>query len=382
MTSQTRVHAAALSIATAAALGASAFAPLAVADPIGRTTVAQGAGYNIRTYNLDQGNYRGAIDPQTGALWMTTVWPMNSPSKSTILKIDPNTMAVKRRIKVTQKADTKGHGSIAAQYEIGVPKSGNVVWTTAAAANGGEANVWDKATGRRIVNLKGLSHAHSISFAESIRVAAITVTSGIQFYDMDTYQSLGSWTFPGGGKKLGAGAVITDEGNGGATITTTSYYRDLTQLRITRSGGSVQTQVKWNTRQPAKEGHGTVAVDQRTNHVYVNDLWKGFSVYSLSTGKHIKDVATGAGTNTMLVFKGLLYVANYYQGFISVIDQRSLTEVNRFSTGLMPNQLVPWRKNTFLVIDKASSITELPSGALHAPLPPLGGDHISKVTKR
>ncbi|MFT3661180.1 MAG: hypothetical protein QM809_07195 [Gordonia sp. (in: high G+C Gram-positive bacteria)] len=384
-----RTRAVALTFAATAALGAAVTTPAAHADPAGRQDVArpapavpQQAGYHIRGYTVGKGNYRGAIDAQTGALWLTNVSPMNNPSESAILKLDPNTMDVKKRITVTQKADTQGHGTIAAQYEIGVPKTGNTLWTTAAAANGGEANVWDKNTGKRLKNLKGLSHSHAIVFAESIRVAAITVTDGIRFFDMDTYEPLGSAKFPSTGKQLGAGAVVTEDGDGGATITTTSYYRDLTQFRITRDGsGKVQSKIKWNTRQKIKEGHGSVEVDEKHRHVYVNNLWDGLSVYDLYTGKHIKDLATGTGTNAMTVFQGKLYAANYYLGFIAVIDQKSLSETRRLTTGLLPNQLVPWKKDTFLVIDKASSILELPSGAAGSPLPPVGGDHVWKITK-
>ena len=80
-----------------------------------------------------------------------------------------------------------------------MPKTGNVVWTTAAAANGGETNVWDKTTGKRVVRLTNLPHAHWVEFAEGIRVAIISITNGLAFYDMDTYARLGEWTFPSSG---------------------------------------------------------------------------------------------------------------------------------------------------------------------------------------
>ena len=72
----------------------------------------------------------------------------------------------------------------------------------------------------------------------------------------------------------------------------------------------------------------------------------------------------------MLVFQGKLYAANYFLGFISVINQKTLGVTQLMTTGLLPNQLLGWKKNTFLVIDKASSITELPSGMAKMPLPP------------
>ncbi|MFZ2241226.1 MAG: hypothetical protein WAV90_17065, partial [Gordonia amarae] len=318
----------------------------------------------------------------TGDLWLTTVSPMNGPTKSIIYRLNPDTMSVKSRINVTQRAETEGHGGIAAQYEIGIPKTGNTVWTTAAAANGGEANVWDKNTGRRLANLGNLSHSHSIVFAEDLRIAIISVTQGLVFFDMDSYKRLGEVKFSGGGKKLGAGVAVTDQGPNGATVTVTSYYTDLTQFRVTRSGDTVQTKVRWNTRQAITEGHGSVAADTTTNRLYVNNLYNGLSVFDLRTGKHIGDVTTGPGTNSMLIFHGKLYAANYFLGFISVIDQKTLGVTKLITTGLLPNQLLAWKKNTFMVIDKASSITELPSGMVKMPLPPLGGDHIYKVTKR
>ena len=184
-----------------------------------------------------------------------------------------------------------------------------------------------------------------------------------------------------GGKQLGAGTIVTDQGPDGATVTTTSYYTDLTQFRLTRSGDKVRAKVKWNTRQTIREGHGSVAADTTTNRLYVNNLYNGLSVYNLRTGKHVGDVTTGPGTNSMLVFQGKLYAANYFLGFISVINQKTLGVTQLMTTGLLPNQLLGWKKNTFLVIDKASSITELPSGMAKMPLPPLGGDHIYKITK-
>ncbi len=375
------VRGAALAVTAVFTLGL-ATAPAADAAPASPApAVPQPAGYSIHGYNFNSGNYRGAIDAQTGDLWLTSVSPMNGPTKSTIYRLNPNTMSVKQRINVTQKADTDGHGTIAAQYEIGVPKTGHTVWTTAAAANGGEANVWDKSTGRRLANLRNLPHSHSIVFAEDLRVAIISVTPGLVFFDMDTYKRLGEVRYPSGGKQLGAGTIVTDQGPDGATVTTTSYYTDLTQFRLTRSGDKVRAKVKWNTRQTIREGHGSVAADTTTNRLYVNNLYNGLSVYNLRTGKHVGDVTTGPGTNSMLVFQGKLYAANYFLGFISVINQKTLGVTQLMTTGLLPNQLLGWKKNTFLVIDKASSITELPSGMAKMPLPPLGGDHIYKITK-
>ncbi|MFM9379378.1 YncE family protein [Gordonia sp. VNK21] len=376
-----KVRAAALTVTAAFSLGLVA-APASHAAPASPApAVPQPAGYSIHGYNIGEGNYRGAIDAQTGDLWLTNVSPMSGATRSVIYRVNPNTMDIKQRINVTQKADTGGHGSVAAQYEIGVPKTGNTVWTTAAAANGGEANVWDKTTGRRLANIGNLPHSHSVEFIEDLRIAVISVTPGLVFFDMDTFKRLGEVKYPSGGKQLGAGVVVTDESPAGATVTSTSYYTDLTQFRVTRSGDSVQAKVKWNTRQAIDEGHGSVAADARTNRLYVNNLYQGLSVYNLRTGKHIGDVNTGPGTNSMLVFQGKLYAANYFLGFISVIDQKTLGVTQLMTTGLLPNQLLGWKKNTFLVIDKASSISELPSGLLGYPLPPVGGDHIYKVTK-
>ena len=78
------------------------------------------------------------------------------------------------------------------------------------------------------------------------------------------------------------------------------------QLRITRSGGNGDQAQLDHGRQPP-EGHGSVAADTRTNRLYVNNLMTpvaGLSVYDLTTGKHITDVNTGIGTNSMLIFGG------------------------------------------------------------------------------
>ena len=98
----------------------------------------------------------------------------------------------------------------------------------------------------------------------------------------------------------------------------------------------------------------------------------GLSVYDLTTGKHITDVNTGIGTNSMLIFGGKLYVANYFLGFISVIDQKTFAIQQLMTTGLLPNHLVAWKKNTFLVIDKNSAVSELPTSMMGMKLPPAG----------
>ncbi|GED98632.1 YncE family protein [Gordonia crocea] len=388
----TKARASALAVTALFSLGVIT-APTANAAPSPARpgpAVPQPAGYSIKGYSVGVGNerggnYRGAIDAQTGDLWMTQVEPMSGATRSNILRIDPNTMTVKKRFNVIEPANTGGHGKYGVQYEINVPKTGNVVWTTAAAANGGEANVWDKTTGKRVARLTNLPHAHWVQFAEGLRVAIVSVTNGLAFFDMDTYARIGEWAFPGAGKKLGAGLAVTNADANGATISVTSYYRDLSQLRITRSGGKVQTKLKWNTRQAQAEGHGNVVADTRTNRLYVNNLMTpaaGLSVYNLTTGKHIADVNTGIGSNSLLIFQGKLYVANYFLGFISVVDQKTFAVQQVMTTGLLPNHLLAWKKNTFLVIDKASAISELPTGMLKIKTPPLSsGDYVFKVTK-
>ncbi|MFT4201924.1 YncE family protein [Gordonia sp. (in: high G+C Gram-positive bacteria)] len=394
MTSRLNRTAPLAGVALAAALSlGSIVAPHAAAAPSPARpgpAVPQPAGYTIKGYSVGVGNerggnYRGSIDPQTGDLWMTQAEPMSGATRSDLLKIDPNTMTVKKRFSVIEPANTGGHGKYGVQYEIKVPKTGNVVWTTAAAANGGEANVWDKTTGKRVARLTNLSHAHWVDFAEGLRVAIVSTTSGLSFFDMDTYARLGDWKFPGSGKKLGAGFAITNSDANGATVSVTSYYRDLSQLRITRSGGKVATKLNWNTRQSNAQGHGNVAADTRTNRLYVNNLMTpaaGLSVYNLTTGKHIADVNTGIGTNSLLIFQGKLYAANYFLGFISVVDQKTFAVQQVMTTGLLPNHLLAWKKNTFLVIDKNSSAAELPGGMLKIKSPPLAsGDYVFKVTK-
>ncbi|QKT08381.1 hypothetical protein HUN08_15150 [Gordonia sp. X0973] len=387
-----RASAAALALAATLSLGSIA-APVADAAPAPARpgpAVPQPAGYTINGYSVGVGNerggnYRGAIDQQTGDLWMTQVEPMSGPTRSSLLRINPNTMAVKQRFNVLEPANTGGHGKYGVQYEINVPKTGNVVWTTAAAANRGEANVWDKTTGKRVARLTNLPHAHWVEFAEGLRVAIISTTTGLAFFDMDTYQRIGDWAFPGSGKKLGAGLAVTNADANDATISVTSYYRDLAQLRITRSGGRVETKLNWNTRQAIAQGHGSVVADTKTNRLYVNNLMApvgGLSVYNLATGQHITDVNTGIGTNSMLIFKGKVYVANYFLSFLSVVDQKTFAVQQVMTTGLLPNQLLAWKKDTFLVINKSSAISELPTSMVGVKLPPLAsGDYVYKVRR-
>lgn len=322
-------------------------------------TVPQQPGYRITGYNVGKGNYRGAIDAQTGKLWLTNVSPFDGPSESSILRVDPHTMRLEKRIRITKQADTNGHGTIAAQYEIGVPKTGNTVWTTAAAVN--EVNVWDKNTGRLLKTFSGVNHAHEVVFAEGIGVAIVSMArpGGIALFDMRTLQPLGRTVMPGDGQQMGAGIALTDDSAAGATVTVPSYYSSLTQFRVTRPGGQVRSRVTWSTRQPGPDGHGSVAADTWHNRVYVNHLYLGLvQVYDLRTGAHVRDVVTGPGTNSLLIFRGQVYAANYFGGYISVIDQNTLGVRRLLTTGLLPNQLLGWKPDTFLVIDKSSVILD------------------------
>lgn len=319
----------------------------------------QQPGYRITGYNVGKGNYRGAIDAQTGKLWLTNVSPFDGPSESSILRVDPHTMRLEKRIRITKQADTNGHGTIAAQYEIGVPKTGNTVWTTAAAVN--EVNVWDKNTGRLLKTFSGVNHAHGVVFAEGIGVAIVSMArpGGIALFDMRTLQPLGRTVMPGDGQQMGAGIALTDDSAAGATVTVPSYYSSLTQFRVTRPGGQVRSRVTWSTRQPGPDGHGSVAADTWHNRVYVNHLYLGLvQVYDLRTGAHVRDVVTGPGTNSLLIFRGQVYAANYFGGYISVIDQNTLGVRRLLTTGLLPNQLLGWKPDTFLVIDKSSVILD------------------------
>ncbi|NMO03939.1 hypothetical protein HH308_22245 [Gordonia sp. TBRC 11910] len=358
-----------LAVAVAAVVGTAIAAPTTASaapqqDPMARSwealpppTAPQVPGYQITGYNVGKGNYRGAIDPQTGSLWLTNVSPLEGASESSILKVDPNTMRLLKRIRITRKADTGGHGTIAGAYEIGIPKTGDTLWTTGAPSN--EVNVWNKNTGKLLKTFTGISHAHGIVFAEGIGVAIVTTArpGGLMFFDMRTLQPLGQAVIPGGGKQMGTGIAITDDTAAGATVTTPSYYTSLTQFRITRPGGAaVHASVRWNATLDDTQGHGSIAVDVRTNRVYVNDLYKGYvSVHNLRTGAHIANVLSGPGANSLLIFGGEVYVANYFGGYISVIDQRTLGVSRLLTTGLLPNQLLAWKRDTFLVIDKSSA---------------------------
>ena len=70
------VRGAALAVTAVFTLGL-ATAPAADAAPASPApAVPQPAGYSIHGYNFNSGNYRGAIDAQTGDLWLTSVSPM------------------------------------------------------------------------------------------------------------------------------------------------------------------------------------------------------------------------------------------------------------------------------------------------------------------
>ncbi|WP_298442418.1 hypothetical protein [Gordonia sp. (in: high G+C Gram-positive bacteria)] len=320
--------------------------------------VPQQPGYQITGYNVGKGNYRGAIDQKTGSLWLTNVSPLEGAKESSILKVDPNTMRVQKRIRMPKASNTGGHGTVNAQYDIGVPKRGGTVWTTAATT--GEVNVWDTGSGKLLKTFTGVNHAHGIVFADDLGLAIVSASEpgGIVIYDLNTLQEVGRAKQPGAGKQLAAGMAVTDSSAGGATITVASYYSSLTQFRITRENGAVKTKVLWNTHQGG-DGHGSVEVSKAHNRVYVNNLYKGLvQVYNLRTGAHITDLVTGPGTNSMIIFQGKLYAANYFAGYISVIDQNTLGVSRLLTTGFAPNQLLAWKPNTFLVIDKSSIVLD------------------------
>ncbi|GAB11755.1 hypothetical protein GOARA_088_00180 [Gordonia araii NBRC 100433] len=370
--------AAALSVGSIAAPHASA-APTDPADRFWKSqpapAVPQQPGYQITGYNIGKGNYRGAIDAQTGSLWLTNVSPFDGASESSILKVDPNTMEVRKRIRITKRIKNTGHGTIAGQYEVNVPKTGNTVWTTAAAAN--EVSVWDKNSGKLLKTFP-VKKPHGVVFAEQMGVAIVSGTKpgGLKFYDMNTLTPIGSAVMPGKGTQMGANIALTDVSATGATVTLPSYYSSLTQFRITRSGGgAVKSTVRWNATL-STQGHGFIVADTRTNRVYVNDLYQGIvTVHDLRTGRHIRDVFTGPGTTSLMLFQGKVYAANYFGGFISVIDQNTFGVSRLVTTGLLPNQLLYWKKNTFLVIDKSSMILD---GGYRGNR---GTDHIWKVRR-
>ncbi len=359
-----RIRTSALAVAGALSLGslAAPYAAAAPTDPADRywksqpaPVVPQQPGYRITGYNIGKGNYRGAIDAQTGSLWLTNVSPFDGATESSILQVDPTTMEVRKRIRITKRIKNTGHGSIAAQYEIGVPKTGNTVWTTAAAAN--EVNVWDKNTGALLKTFPGVGHAHGVVFAEALGIAIVSAAGpgSLQFFDMNTLTPLGTAVIPGKGQQMGAGLEISDDSADGATVTVASYYSSLAQFRITRpGGGEVSSKVNWVSTL-SDQGHGSVAVDTKRKRVYVNDLYQGLvTVHDLNTGRKLRDVVTGPGTNSMLLFDGKLYAANYFAGYISVIDPATFGVSRLLTTGILPNQLLGWRKDTFLVIDKSS----------------------------
>lgn len=274
-------------------------------------------------------------------------------------------------------AQPKKPQNINAQYAIDIPRGGSTVWTTGAVDD--TLSIWDKNSGALIKRLPGVAHSRGLTFVEELGIAVVATAkpASLSFFDIATYKRLGMVKLPHSpAADYAPGLDVSGASRQGADVTVSSYYANLSQFRLTRSGDRVNAAVRWSTPLPGSQGHGDVLAVPSQNAAYVTNLYLGtVSRYDLRSGRHLADILTGPGPTTLArdPRRRIVYVTNYFGGFISVINERTGAVSRVMTTGLLPNKIL-MDGSTAIVLDKSSAFL---AGGI---LADQGVDRVWKIT--
>ncbi|MFE0678030.1 YncE family protein [Streptomyces sp. NPDC058867] len=335
MTRSTRTSVAAAVAVALTAVSGVALAGTASADSA-RTT-----GSTVTTAPLVRGLYQSAYSERNDALWVTVSVGRPPVTDTSLLKVDPDTLAVEETI--TPPVTDAATGAREAVYGVAVDDEHNTVWVTNTRNN--TVAVYSQRTGAHLATLPNVAHAREIVVDERHNtVWASGFGDGtLVAYDSKTFEEKRRITVEGAGP---TGLAVNEKS--GAV-----YAADLNGDRI------IEVSAKSDTPRfvPAGDGPISVALSENGRTAYTADQTAGtVSVVDLKSGTVTKSVATGAGALSVAAEDrtGKVLVVNRTAANVTVVDPRKGTVVQTIATGANPNH-VEVDGRTAYVVDKSGA---------------------------
>lgn len=335
MTSFTRTIRRTAAIAVALAAGSAVLTGTATAE------AGTATGSAVTSAPLVRGLYQSAYSERNDALWVTTAVGRPPVTNSSLLKVDPDTLAIEATY--TPPVTDTTTGALEAVYGVAVDDEHNTVWTTNTRSN--TVAVYSQKTGEHLATLPDVAHAREIVVDERHNtVWASAFGSGtLVAYDSKTLVEKERVTVAGSSP---TGLAVNEK-------TGTVYAADLGGDRIIEvSRGSETPRLI-----PTGDGPISVSLSKSGRFAYTADQTAGtVSVVNLKDGAVTKSVATGAGALSVATDErsGNVLVANRTAANVTVVDPREGAVVETVATGANPNY-VEVVHGTAYVVDKSGS---------------------------
>ncbi|CAM5303341.1 hypothetical protein GCM10010329_60980 [Streptomyces spiroverticillatus] len=307
------------------------------------TATAQGkpaAGSTVTSAQLTAGLYQSAYSERNHVLWATAAVGRPPVTKSSLLKVDPRSLAVKATY--TPPVTDPATGAVEAVYGVAVDDEHNTVWTTNTRNN--SVSVYSQRDGKHLASLPNVAHAREIVVDERRdTVWASGFGDGtLVAFDSRTFKEKKRVTVTG---SQPTGLAVNER-------TGTVYAADLGGDRIVE----VSPYAKEPRLIPTGDGPISVALSADGRTAYTADQAAGtLSVVDLRKGAVSKTVPTGAGALSVAADArtGKVLVANRGAGNVTVVDPRRGTVVETLATGANPNHITVTR-GTAYVVDKSA----------------------------
>ncbi|MGW0784900.1 YncE family protein [Streptomyces sp. NPDC002913] len=305
------------------------------------TASAHTASDSVTVAPLVKGLYQSSYSERNNVLWTTSAVGRPPVVSSSLLKVDPKTLAVKQTI--TPPVTDAATGALEAVYGVAVDDEHNTVWTTNTRNN--TVAVYSQRTGKHLATLPNVNHAREIVVDERHNtVWASAFTDGtLVAFDSKTFVEKQRITVDGSGP---TGLVVNER-------TGTAYAADLNNDQV------IEVTAKSATPRliPAGDGPISIALSKNGRTAYTaNQTGGDVSVIDLKKGLVTKSIATGAGALSVADDDrtGNLVVVNRTAATATVVDPKAGTVVRTVTTGANPNH-VEIDNGTAYVVDKSGA---------------------------
>jgi DNA-binding beta-propeller fold protein YncE len=298
------------------------------------------AGSTVTSAQLTAGLYQSSYSERNHVLWATAAVGRPPVTKSSLMKVDPRSLAVKATY--TPPVTDAATGAVEAVYGVAVDDEHNTVWTTNTRNN--SVSVYSQRDGKHLASLPNVAHAREIVVDERHNTvwASAFGDGTLVAFDSRTFKEKKRVTVTG---SQPTGLALNKR-------TGTVYAADLGGDRIVE----VSPYAKEPRLIPTGDGPISIALSADGRTAYTADQAAGtLSVVDLRKGAVAKTVPTGAGALSVAADArtGKVLVANRGAGNVTVVDPRKGTVVETLATGANPNHVTVTR-GTAYVVDKSA----------------------------
>ncbi|WP_299536176.1 YncE family protein [uncultured Streptomyces sp.] len=293
------------------------------------------------TFTLGKGLYQTAYSERNHVLWATTAVGRPPVTSSSLLKVDPRTLAVKQTI--TPPTTNATTGAVEAVYGVAVDDEHNTVWTTNTRDN--SVAVYDQRTGAHLATLPGVAHAREIVVDErhnTVWASAFGEGSVVAF-DSRTLKEKERLTVEGSAP---TGLALNEK-------TGDLYAADLNNDRVIEFGHK-DDEPRFL---PAGDGPISVSLSKNGKTAYTANQTSGdLSVIDLKKGAVAATVATGAGALAVATDEksGRVLVANRTAANVTIVDPKKAAVVQTLATAANPNHIEIANGSAY-VVDKSGA---------------------------